>query len=111
MADPVVPMDPRRKAMQEALEEDSFGAKENPMGAEMNKLFIDKALFPPDVKEGDKVNILAVVSAVGSKVSITPLEAQMEGAEMEDVEGAEMEAGAGPSPENAVLPDQNSVTT
>lgn len=70
-------MDPRRAAMKEMLSDDSFGMKENPTGADMGKLFLDKALFPPDVKEGDQVRITATINGVGSKVTITPLEAEM----------------------------------
>lgn len=96
-----MPMNPRRQAMQEVLDEDQFGAKENPMGSEMNKLFIDKALFPPDVKEGDQVRILATVGPVGSKVTITPTEAEMVGAEAEQ---GDLPDGGGAPPENAVPP-------
>lgn len=83
-----MPEDPKRAAMKEMLSDDGFNLKENPVGADMGKLFIDKALFPPDVKEGDQVKITATVGPVGSKVSITPLEAEM-------CDPAADEAGAG----------------
>jgi hypothetical protein len=56
-------------------------------------IYVDRDMIPPKAARGQKVWILAKVEQLGSKVELTPISAQVVGAEMEGDAEEDSESG------------------